>query len=398
VGKGNDVNLFFSRRIGIGDDGTPVPILGGARLSGKLGGFNVGFLNMQTDDVTEVSPANNFTVTRLSRELPNRSSLGAIFVNRLATGSGPGADGWNRTWGVDGRLGIGEYWTIDGFAARTETPGATGIERAFNARAEYKRSAGRASIEYTEVGAEFNPEVGFLQRSDFRSLDLNLFTNVLTPSISWLREFRPHTAWSSFWDFGGFKETSRWHIDSHIDFENGWFFSPALNLTLEGLKAPFEIIPGVVVPPGTYKHAELGWRFNTDARKWLAFNFDWDRGGFLSGDKNTYGPRVTLRRGSTFTTSLRYTHNDVNLPEGDFRTNLVQWRASYSFTPLVSLESLIQYNDAAENWALNLRFGWLNTAGTGLFIVFNETDGLMGLGPIDRSFVVKYTRQFDILR
>jgi hypothetical protein len=64
----------------------------------------------------------------------------------------------------------------------------------------------------------------------------------------------------------------------------------------------------------------------------------------------------------------------------------------------VGFQSLIQYNDRAHNWSGNFRFGWLNTAGTGLFIVYNHTQALEGLGPLSRSFIVKYNRQIDILR
>jgi hypothetical protein len=86
------------------------------------------------------------------------------------------------------------------------------------------------------------------------------------------------------------------------------------------------------------------------------------------------------------------------LKEGAFQTNLIQWRVNYSFTPLKYIESLIQYNDRAGNWSANLRFGWLSRAGTGLFLVYNEGQGLNGLGPISRSFIVKYAKQFDIFQ
>ena len=122
MGRGSSVDLFFSRRIGIGPGGVPVPILGGARLSGKAGDYNLGFLNMQTQEVAGVLAANNFTVMSLSREFGQRSSLGTMFVNRMGTGGAASEDDWNRTWGVDGRLGIGEALTFSGFAARTENP------------------------------------------------------------------------------------------------------------------------------------------------------------------------------------------------------------------------------------------------------------------------------------
>jgi hypothetical protein len=106
VGRAESIDLFFSRQIGIHSSGAAVPIVGGTRVSGKARDFNVGFLNMQTKRVAGLTPANNFTVGRISRELPNRSSFGGIFVNRSATGVEAGPDNWNRTWGLDGRLGI----------------------------------------------------------------------------------------------------------------------------------------------------------------------------------------------------------------------------------------------------------------------------------------------------
>src|SRR4030095_6467687 len=112
-----------------------VPILAGGRLTGKIGGGNVRVLNKQTEDIPLVS-AKHFSVLRVSRELPNRSGIGAMFVNRSGTGSLSPANDWNRTWGADGRLGVGEYFTMAGFAARTETPGLIGRDYAYNVDSE----------------------------------------------------------------------------------------------------------------------------------------------------------------------------------------------------------------------------------------------------------------------
>ena len=399
MGQNQAVELFFSRRIGIADDGTLVPILGGARLSGKAGAYNLGVLNMQTESVENVTSANNYTVASVSRELPNRSSLGALFVNRLGTGSTAGEDNWNRTWGVDGKLGIGPLFTVTGFAARTETPGRTGRQHAANARAEYQRRGGRIWLGYTEVGDDFNPEVGFLTRDGYRNLDTGWFLN-LRPDVSWLRELRPHVTYRGFWDFDGFKQTENIHIDSHVDFESGAYFSPAVNRTEEGLGAPFEIFPGIVVAPGTYQNWELAWRWNTNVAAPFSYAGGLDRGGFLSGDRTTLSTTLNYRYGSTVITSLTWSYNDVDLAEGSFVTNLGQLRVAYNFTPLIYLQALIQYNDRIDTWSSNIRFSVLSTAGTGLFIVYNDTEGLgdLRIGPQNRSLVVKYTHQFDILR
>ena len=400
------VDLFFSRQIGI-QSGIEVPIIGGARLSGKAGSFNVGLMNMQTDDVPGVTPQNNFTVARVTRELPNRSSLGGIVVKRDATGSMTSTDDWNRTWGVDGRIGIGQYMDIRGFASRTETPGSTGSEASYNTRISYTRPGGNTNFEYTQVGDGFNPEVGFLERESYRSIFMNVFQNIRFPDVPWLRELRPHALYESFWDLEGFRESDRVHLDSHVDFESGWFFSPAVNITLEGLQVPFEISPGVVIPAGSYRNAEIDWRFDSDQSRALSFATTWTVGGFYTGNQRTIQLELAGRRGSNLNAAINWNRSDINLPEGRFVTNLVQGRMNYSFTPLINFQSLVHYNTRSNRWTGNFRFGWQNTAGTGLFIVYNEVHELDTLDalrrpqtgePLSRALIVKYSHQFDIFR
>ncbi len=173
VGEPEEVELFFSRRIGIGPEGEVIPIVAGARLTGKLGGTNIGFLNMQTEEGLGVTPANNFTVARASRELPHRSSLGAIFVNRQGTGDAASERDHNRTYGVDGRWGIGEYGELSAFAAQTSTPDSKNGQYAYRVSASYNSAAWLLRGAYMEVAEDFNPEVGFLQRrGGFRKPDI----------------------------------------------------------------------------------------------------------------------------------------------------------------------------------------------------------------------------------
>jgi hypothetical protein len=89
----------------------------------------------------------------------------------------------------------------------------------------------------------------------------------------------------------------------------------------------------------------------------------------------------------------------VDLDEGSFETTLIGLKAAYSFTPRVFLQSLIQYDNQSDDFSVNLRFGWLNTAGTGLYLVYNEVQQTVSpTGPKDRVFVVKYTRQFNLIQ
>lgn len=397
-GGGQSVEMFFSRRIGIGPGGVPVPIVGGGRLTGRLAGLNVGLLDIVTEQVGTI-PANNYAVGRVVRELPNRSRVGVMVMSREATE----IDGdYNRTYVADARWGIGEALNVDAFAALTRSPMLSGREHAASVTAAYTTRTWRWTLNFNEVGEDFNPEVGFLERSGYRMYSGTLMRHLRFPGAPWLRELRPHVSYRGWYDFDGFNETGNVHFDSHIEFANGAFFSPAMNLTREGLKEPFTIAPGITVSPGTYDHLEAAWRFNTNEGAPLSFNGGIDWGGFLSGKRRGGFGTLTYRSGARLASSLRVTYSDVDLAEGSFEVALVALRVAYSFTPRVYLQSLMQYNEQARSWSGNVRFGWLGTAGTGLFVVYNDVQEASSLtGPLDavgRAVIVKLTRQFQLAR
>ena len=260
VGRPGEIDLFFSRAIGISDTGTLLPIQGGARLTGKARGVNIGVLNMQTEEVGP-STANNFTAMRVNKDLANRSSLGAMFVNRKGTSDSVGPDDYNRTYSVDGKLGLREAVTISGFGAKTETPGLSGEDYAYSSAFEFRTRTYETSVSYAEVGDNFNPEVGFLERPDgYRQVTTALRRHIRNPTLAkiGLREFEPHMSYESYWGFDGLQETATLHLDGRWDFESGYTIgSAALNVQWEGLREPFEVYPGVVVPPGNYTKSVL---------------------------------------------------------------------------------------------------------------------------------------------
>ena len=396
VGRPGEIDLFFSRRIGIDDNGVLIPIQGGARLTGKAGGVNVGLMNMQTEGVGDTR-SNNFTAARVNKDLRNRSSLGGIFVNR----AGSGDNNFNRTFGLDGKYGIGEAITFSAFAARTETPGRTGRQSAYSSSFEFRNRVYETSAAYTEVGEDFNPEVGFLERTDgYRQTNLSLRRHLRTPALAkvGLREFEPHMSYESYWGFDGFQETATLHIDGRWDFESGnQLTSAALNVQYEGLRKPFEVYPGVIVPAGSYRSPYFLTQGNTDRRKWISASMSANIGGFLSGSQVSIAPTINIRQGGRITSSIRWTRNDIDLPQGAFVTNLATGRFTYNFTTLINAQTLVQYNDRTRRWSTNLRFNWQRTAATGLYIVYNDTEGFEGLGPVNRAFVIKYSHMWDVL-
>ena len=407
VGSPQEVEMFFSRRIGIGPQGSVVPITGGGRLTGKLGGFDVGVLSMSTESVAatgdlEAIPANSYTVARVNKELPNRSALGAMFVNRQAA---PGND-FNRTTAIDGRLGIGRYGQIIGFAAQTSTPGPAGDDYAFKLGANYNSEAWQLVVNYTDVAGNFNPEVGFLRRDNFRKWDFLIWRRIRPRNLFGLQEIRPHTSYRGFWNHAtGFHETGFWHIDSHWEWKNGNEIHTGINFTREGIAEgkTFEIYPAVVVPPGTYDHVETQLVAFTNRGHWWSLGWRSVIGGYFGGTRLNLQPTVDIRYGDKFNISASWSHNTIDLPGRDFVTNLVRTKLSYSFTPRLLLLGLLQYNDRDELWSANVQMRWLQDANTGLFVVYNQGGEIGGPGGAiqatrDRSLIIKYTHLFDVFK
>ena len=430
VGSGRSAELFFSRRIGL-SSGQEVPIHAGARMTGKVGDMQLGLLNIQTGGLSvpstvnggtlRVAPNNNFGVVRAFREWENRSRIGGIFVSRLNTNS---PSDYNLTYGLDGRLGIGQDLTFSGWAGLTTTPlpsetpdlreGFNNGEYGYAGTGNFVTRDWEISGGYRQIGSEFNPEVGFVNRSAYRHVSGRVLYHLRTEGVDWFREFRPHISGNSFWSLGGFNESYYVHIDSHFAFENGAeIHLPGWNLTGEGLDAPFQIrdegdLPDggrgpIIIPAGTYNNQELLFVANTNRSAPLSVSAGVTFGEFYSGTRSSPHGSVSYRFRDRLTTSVSMNYFDVKLDEGSFTTSLVRLTGSYSFTPRIYLQANLQYNDDSKNLGSNIRLGWLDTAGTGLFIVYNDTEFLGDIdplgfrsGPRQRQLVIKYTKLFNL--
>jgi hypothetical protein len=204
-----------------------------------------------------------------------------------------------------------------------------------------------------------------------------------------------------FFDFDGFLETRYIHIDNATQFENGAFLSTAVNLHHEGLKEPFEIRirDSIIIPTGDYDFTQAVIRFNTNQSAAWSVNGVITVGGFYTGHRKGISGGLTSRIGSTWLATFTASYDDVDLTEGAFETALLGLKLSYSFTPRIFLSSLMQYNADSDRLSVNARFGWLNTAGTGLYLVYNEIQRTIDpTGPVDRAFILKYNYQFDLFR
>jgi len=392
--------LFFSRRIGISDSGTQIPILAGARMSGKMtNNTTVGLLNMQTEAVVGLATANNFTVARLRRELPNRSNFGGIFVNRQGTGGLVRPDDYNRSYAVDGRWGIGQNGTVQGFVGRTQTPGLTGRDHALNFSGQYDSEMWRVISGYQENGEDFNPEVGFLRRRNgFRKFDFGLNNTSRPNGFLGFQELRPHMSFTRFWNFDGVMETTYLHNHFDGEFTDSSSGGVSYDVRQERVFEAFNI-SGIQVLPGRYDFNETQWSFRYNRSAPVSYSMSVAHGGFFGGKIITVRPSIRARYSETFNMSLSYSRNDIDLPLGSTITNLTSIRAAYNISPRVFIQSLVQHNDSADLWSVNFRFGWLQDANTGLFLVYSETEGIGDIIPngAGRSLILKYSYLFDVL-
>lgn len=399
VGNPREAEMFFSRRIGVGAGGAQIPIDGGARLTGRVGdNTNIGFLRMRTESISGVAAANDYSVARVNQDLPNRSSVGFMYVER--DGDTPSAalgNDNNRTYAIDGRWGIGNETLISGWAAQTDTPGLNGDDQAFGINASYSDADWDLGGGYAEVQANFNPEVGFLSRRDYQKLNARWLRRIRPNDMLNLHEIRPHMNYTEYRDPDGFLESSQLHVDSHWEWENGWEIHTGMNQIREGVKTPFQIVRGITVPVGEYRNEEAQLVFQTDQSAPLSVNIRSNIGGFFNGDRINADPTLRYRIGEKFNTELTWSYSDIELPTGDFTVNLARVRLTYSFTPRMSLQTLVQYNERDDLIATNIRFSWLQSANSGLYLVYNEIDNNGFGAPPERAreLIIKYSYIFD---
>ena len=251
------------------------------------------------------------------------------------------------------------------------------------------------------MAEDFNPEMGFLRRShEYRKVTGLIFHTYRPPNFLGLHELRPHVSYRGYWGLDGFQETGYLHIDNHWEWKSGFEIHTGINFTREGVRETFEISDSVFVSPDTYDHTEAQIVLRTNQGSKISLSTRNVIGGFFGGDRVNLSGTLRLRASERFTTQFSLSYNNISLPGGDFTTNLFRARISYSFTPRIYVQGLFQYNDRADLWSANLRFGWLQAANTGLFIVINEASGIDEFfgNPQARSITLKYSRLFNVLR
>ena len=402
-GTPREVELFFSRRIGIDENRNPVPIDAGARVSGKVGPYQIGLLNMQTRSVDGRAPANNYGVARFSRELPNRSSVGVIALNRQSMSGLEGGREFNRAYGVDANIGLGKFANWFNYWSKTETPGKTSSQHAGASFFSFDDATNEVQLTYREVGRNFNPEVGFVSRVGYR-YDSYGYRRRFFPNSRIIRSVEPHFSvreWRTIETNKRESDFQHFHFDTR--WQNGGRLGVAFNRNFERLDKPFEVNPGVFIQPGSYRFTDMRADFNGDPTRTLFWTSEFSFGEFYDGNLSSVSLGGGVRKGPNLTWTGTYRRNFVRLPAGDFNTDLVGLRWNWSFTSKSYLQTFSQYNSVAREFGHNVRLAFLSSSATGLFIVFNTAHASyefndphgMDRRTLSRALIVKFNHLLD---
>ena len=384
--------LFYSRRIGL-EGGRPVPIDVGGRLTGRVGRYSLGLLNIQTGDEPAVAArSTNFSVVRVRRDILRRSSVGLLFTGRREGQGGPD----NSAYGVDATLAFFENLAINSYWARTATDGVTGEEASYRGQLDYNGDRYGVQAEHLLVGDQFNPGVGFVRRHDIRkSYGLFRFSpraraGSVVRKWSWIG-FVNHVE-----NGAGRLDTREQYGEFATEFQNADRFSVAYNRIYEFLPLPFRIASNVILPIGGYGFDNLRVGFNRGAQQRVSGNLFVDYGTFYNGHKTTLGLAAgRMNIAPQFSVEPTYSIDRVDLLQGEFTNHLAGARFTYTPTPLMFASAFVQYNSSNQAVSSNIRLRWEYRPGSELFVVYNEDrDTLARRFPdlTNRAFIVKVNR------
>ena len=400
LGGGDAPTIFYSRRIGL-QGGQAVPILGGGRLTGKIGAFDVGALNIQTgNEAVSGALDTNFTVLRVKRDILRRSSVGGLVTNRSLALSGEGS---NQAYGADATFSFFDSVNLLGYYARTRTTGVTGRDASYQARFDYGADRYGLEVDHLLVEDDFRPEVGFLRRRNFRRTSLSGRYSPRPRSIESVRQFVLEASHDYFLTADtGWLETRQNQVAFQTELENSDQFGVRLSDSYELLQRPFSPSGGdVAIPVGGYGFTDVRLTYALGPQRLLNGRVEVATGGYFDGDITSVDlsrGRVDLLPQLAVEPSLSF--NWIDLPGGSLRTDLVRARVNYTFTPRMFFSGLLQYNSASRTLGTNLRLRWEYSPGSELFVVYTEEQDTDPLRPDrydglrDRGFVIKLTRLF----
>ena len=390
-GADNNLVPFFSRRIGLGRNGTPIPIVGGARVTGQIGRYDVGFLSMKSESQGS-TPANNYVVGRIKGNFLTNSWVGGMLTNRDSTIAGD----YNRVYGADVHLQFYSRLEFDTHILKSETPGLEGRDQAREFQAAWRDDEFVLAASYNEIQTNFNPEVGFVRRRNNTRYSGDASWNPLIESSSIFRNLIFRTRLDYFKDGTTDQiETREERIDLGIRFEDNSSIDFGVIETFDRLTDPFQIRSDILIPQGDYSYLGYSAGGGTNPGRKLSGSGSIEWGEFWSGDRTSFNGSLSYKLNSHFKTDINYTRNTVNLRNGEFTNDLVGARFLYAFNPSTFLNAFVQYNADTRQVSSNIRFNIIHSPLSDFFLVYNDLRDTSSGQVVQRAVIIKLTNLFN---
>jgi hypothetical protein len=399
---GDQDKLFFSRQIGIDSvTGNQVPINGGARLTGTLGRLQFGIMDVDTRS-SGPNPYANYSVVRVKESLWGGSYFGAMGIDKR---SGGALDSFNQTGGVDTRLVFFKDWFIDAHAAGTRSPGEPSGNSDVGSSLSYRSNWMDAKVERRKIGPNFNPEVGFIERTD--SLETYGDTTFKTrPRIGGIRELQFEGFILHAPDTRGVVQTQEWQGTFRAEFHNGGYTDDDIaDVFTQRITTPLHIYKDVFIPNGLYHFARHQLTYGSGQDRRFTYNFFERFGGYYGGTLNEFRVRANYRPTAKFSISASETWNRFRLPlaNGNFSVVLASLQGNYSFTRFLTFSSLLQVDTSnTQAVSANLRLRYNYRPDSDLYIIYNVGTQFVSIAPANPAqvretrFAVKWTYSFSL--
>ncbi|MGC4081915.1 MAG: DUF5916 domain-containing protein [Vicinamibacterales bacterium] len=389
--------LFYSRRIGLANS-REVPIWGGGRVTGRVGRYQLGLVNMQTkEDTAAAAPSTNFSVVRIKRDVLRRSSIGLLATSRSKSQAIAGSS--SQAFGVDGTFAFFTNWTVATYYAQTRADNRTNDNASYRLQTEYTGDRYGLQLERLAIDPAFDPEVGFLRRIDMRKNYAQARFSPRPRRVKAVRKFVGIGQYTYVEDAAGHVTTKLADGEFAIEFQNSDRFQLGVQEDYELIARAFSVVPGARIGVGGYDFTVGRIGYNLGQQRRISGNMLFERGEFYDGTRTGFTfTRARVNFSSQLSIEPTVTLNWIELPAGSFSSKLAGSRITFTATPLLFASALVQYNSSTHSVSTNARLRWEYRPGSELFVVYNEerdseaTAGTPGL--LNRSFVVKVNRFF----
>jgi len=369
---GDRNSAFYTREIGI-ENGQQLSIIAGARIFGKIGKNNIGFLNIQEAKLDTIPTTNN-TVLRYKRDIGEQSYIGGIFTNKI------NRYGSNQVIGVDAAYRTSKFLknknlTI-GAKLTASTENLEFNKNAFTYRiyADYPNDLIDNFMAVGTMKKGFNPELGYIRRSNYDSYSwyFRLSPRVLTKYGVKRLLLKP-------WGFTVYNTHTTGELESFSNetrplgavFKSGERFEVNLIQHYDRIDEHFYLTDSIFIPIGKYTMYKYELQFETyrARRIWVELFYNW--GDFYTGNKKTFSSSLGVNINKHLNINGEYTFNIVDLPNGSFNTNEIACYLNYAFTTKLNLLLFSQYNDLDDVMLYNFRLHWIPKIGSDLYFVYN---------------------------